>query len=77
MTQKFKLIVVKAESIMREEDPEWVVCPDFAQWDMVRENIALRVLEALNKAKADVARWDADEAETDRIISEMWLEELK
>ena len=60
-TQKFKLIIVKAESKLYS-DPEWVIDEDMT---FIGKGIVMKIILALSKARSDVAGWNA---ENDRII---------
>ena len=61
---KFKLVILKAESEVMS-DPEWVVYEDAEDMGDEAEDKTLlpfRVSEALKKAQADCAYWNAENA---------------
>ncbi len=63
MSQKYKLVIMKAESIS-SSDPEWVVSEDISP--VAIGVVGFLVNEVLHKAKQDVQGWDA---ETKRILN--------
>jgi hypothetical protein len=54
---KFKLVVMKAESLVMC-DPEWVVCADLGSESI--SDVEKKVLEVFHKAVGDVDSWNAE-----------------